>query len=137
MVKINKVIINTDGACWGNPGPGAIGAILKDTKGKVIASISKAIGQTTNNQAEYQAMIAALETALELGAGNIEVLSDSELMVRQINGEYRVKNVSIKPLYQRIKDLQRQFKSFTIKHIPDEENSEAHNLASKALKKQN
>ncbi|MFH1032514.1 MAG: ribonuclease HI family protein [Chloroflexota bacterium] len=134
-MRLSKVIINTDGACWGNPGPGAVGAILKDARGKVVASVSRAIGQTTNNQAEYRAVIAALETALGLGASIIELRSDSELLVRQIDGEYRVKNVSLKPLHQRVKDLQKQFSSFTIKHVPDEENSEAHNLASKALKK--
>ena len=132
-MKIKSVIIFTDGAAVPNPGPAGIGATIKDEQGRLINSISQSIGRTTNNQAEYRAVIAALENAIKLGASHVDMRSDSELLVRQINGQYRVKNASLKPLYQKVKQLQSQFASFNIKHIPGVENTEAHNLAGRAL----
>ncbi|MFC2010721.1 ribonuclease HI family protein [Chloroflexota bacterium] len=131
---IKRVIIFTDGASRGNPGPAAMGAVIKDEQGRVIASISQGIGRTTNNQAEYRAIVAALENAVRLGASQVDLRSDSELIVRQINGQYRVKKDSLKPLYLQVKQLQSQLESFTIAHIPGQENTEAHNLADMALK---
>jgi len=125
-LSINKVIICTDGAARGNPGPAAIGATLKDDKGNLIARISRRIGITTNNQAEYQAVIAALEKAVSLGARYIELKSDSELVVKQINGRY-------KALYQKVVQLIGSLEGFTITHIPREQNAEADALANKAL----
>ncbi len=133
-MKIKKVVIFTDGTAEPNPGPAAIGATIKDEQGKLITAISQGIGQATNNQAEYRAVIAALENAIRLGANQVDIYSDSELVVRQINGRYRVKNVALKPLYQQVKQLQSQFKGFTITHIPRQQNIEADSLASKALK---
>lgn len=130
---MKKVVITTDGAASPNPGPAAIGAVIKDEQGNIITTISRSIGHATNNQAEYRAMIAALEKAIELGAEQAEILSDSELIVRQISGRYRVKNAALKPLFEKIKQLQIQLKKFTISHIPGEGN-EAHGLANKALK---
>jgi ribonuclease HI len=129
-----RVIICTDGASLGNPGPAAVGAIVEDEQGRLIARISQRIGPATNNQAEYMAIITALEEAFKLGAEEADVRSDSELVVRQIRGEYRVKNASLKPLYQRIKRLQGVFKAFVISHIPGQQNNEAHKLAHLALK---
>ena len=128
------MVISTDGASQGNPGPAAIGAIIKDKQGRLITTISQGIGRTTNNQAEYRAIIAALEEAVRLGAEQVELFSDSELVVRQVNGQYRVKMAALRPLYQRVKQLQSQLKSFTITHIPGQENTEAHNLANLTLK---
>ncbi len=133
-MKIKRVVIFTDGVSRGNPGPAAIGAVMKDEQGRSIASISQAIGRTTNNQAEYRAIIAALENAISLGTSQVNMRSDSELVVRQINGQYRVKKASLKPLYQQVKQLQSQLESFTITHIPREQNIEADNLANMALK---
>jgi ribonuclease HI len=133
-MKINRVIICADGASLGNPGPSAIGATIKDEQGKLIARISQRIGQATNNQAEYKAVIAALEQATRLGAKHIDVSSDSQLVVRQINGEYRVKKAALKPLYQQVKKLQSLLDSFTITHIPRQQNQEADNLANMALR---
>ena len=133
-MKIKKVVIFTDGTAEPNPGPAAIGATIKDEQGKLITAISQAIGQATNNQAEYRAIIAALENAIRLGASQVDIHSDSELVVRQINGRYRVKNMALKPLYQRVKQLQSQFKGFTITHIPRQQNREADILAGNALK---
>jgi ribonuclease HI len=129
-----RVIICTDGASLGNPGLAAIGAIIKDEQGRLIARISQRIGQTTNNQAEYRAIIAALQKAISLGARQVELNSDSELVVKQINASYRVKKPALKPLYQKVKQLQDSLESFSITHIPGQQNTEAHKLAHLALR---
>jgi len=132
-MKIKKVIIWVDGASRGNPGPAAIGAVIKDEESRPIARISQRIGTTTNNQAEYRAIIAALEKAIKLGATHVELNSDSELVVKQINGRYRVKKATLKPLYQQVKQRQSLLTGFTITHIPREQNTEADKLANAAL----
>ncbi len=132
-MKIEKAIVYTDGASRGNPGPAAIGAVIKDGQGRVLGKISRRIGRTTNNQAEYQAVIAALEEATRLGAARVEVKSDSELVVNQINGRYRVKNPALKPLHQRVRELQSLFQSFAIASIPRRQNTEADRLSNAAL----
>jgi len=128
-----KVIIFTDGASRGNPGPAAIAAIIQDEAGKPIASLSRRIGTTTNNEAEYRAIIAALQKAVSLGAREVELKSDSELVVRQINGSYRVKAPALKPLYQQVKKLQGFVERLTITHISRRQNTKADRLANKAL----
>ena len=133
-MKIERVIINTDGASRGNPGPAAIGATIKDERGKLIATISQPIGETTNNQAEYRAIIAALGKVVSLGASQVEIRADSELVVRQLIGRYRVKRASLRPLYQRAGQLLSQVESFTITHVPREQNKEADKLANNALR---
>lgn len=130
---IKKVVIHTDGVSRGNPGQAAIGATIKDEQEQLIASISRRIGWATNNQAEYKAIVAALEKAVELGARQVELNSDSELVVKQINSQYRVKKEALKPLYQRVKELQGRLGGFTIKHIPRQQNKEADKLANRAL----
>jgi ribonuclease HI len=129
-----KLVIYTDGASLGNPGLAAIGAVIKDEQGKLMARISQPIGQATNNQAEYRAIIAALEKAVSLGASEVVLNSDSELVVKQINGRYRVKKPSLKPLYQKVKQLQSQLQDFSIAHIPRQQNREADRLANRALR---
>jgi len=131
---MKKLVINTDGTADPNPGPAAIGATIKNEQGRLLASVSQRIGRTTNNQAEYRAVIAALEKALSLGAGQVDLRADSELVVRQLNGRYRVKKASLKPLYQQVQQLLSQFEGFTISHIPREQNKEADRLANMALK---
>ena len=131
---MKRVIIHADGASRGNPGPAAIGATIKDEQGKFIARISQRIGRATNNQAEYRAIIAALGEATRLGARQIELNLDSQLIVRQINGQYRVRNAALKPLYQQVKQLQSRLEGFTITRIPRQQNTEAHNLAVLALR---
>jgi len=130
---VKKIEIFTDGASRGNPGPAAIGAVLGDTEGRILGRISQCIGKTTNNQAEYRAIIAALEKALELGATHVELNSDSELAVRQINGRYRVKNAALKPLHQRVKQLLGKLESFTVSYVPRQRNTEADKLTNTAL----
>lgn len=133
-MKTNTVIINTDGAADPNPGPAAIGATIKDRHGKLIASISQSIGWATSNQAEYRAIIAALEKAVQLGAAQVEIRSDSELVVRQLNGRYRVKKATLRLLYQQVISLLSHFRGVTITHVPREQNTEADSLANAALK---
>ena len=134
-MKLKKAIIHVDGASKGNPGAAAIGATIKDEQGQLIASISQRIGHATNNQAEYRAVIAALEKALKMGVREVDLKADSELVVKQLKGEYRVKRVTLKPLYERVRQLQGKLELLTIRHIPREQNAEADNLANKAFTK--
>ncbi len=131
--RLKRAVIHADGASRGNPGPAAIGVTIKDKRGKLITFISQRIGKTTNNQAEYRAIIAALEEATRLGARQVDMKMDSELVVKQINGEYRVKKATLKLLYQQVKQLLGSLEGFTITHIPRHQNTEADNLANKAL----
>ncbi len=132
-MRLKRVVIYADGASRGNPGPAAIGVTIKDKGGKLITFISQCIGRATNNQAEYRAIIAALEEATRLGAKQVDIKMDSELVVKQINGEYRVKKATLKPLYQQVKQQQGLLEGFTITHIPRQQNIEADKLANKAL----
>lgn len=132
-MKSESFTIYTDGASRNNPGPAAIGAVIKDGSGKIAATVSQRIGTATNNQAEYTAIIAALEKAIGLGARRVELKSDSELVVKQLNGQYKVKKTTLKPLYQKVVRLVGALEAFTITHIPREQNKEADRLANKAL----
>jgi ribonuclease HI len=132
-MKVKRLIIHTDGASLGNPGLAAIGATVKDEQGRLVARISRRIGQATNNQAEYKAIIAALEEATRLGAAEVDIKSDSDLVVKQINGRYRVKKATLRPLYRKVVQLIGSLEGFTITHIPREQNTEADNLAHLAL----
>ena len=128
-----RLVIYTDGASSGNPGPAAIGAVIKDGQGRVISRISRRIGRATNNQAEYRAIITALEEASRLGAQKVDIKSDSKLVVKQLKGRYRVKKATLRPLYQEVVKLIGPLQAFTITHIPREQNREADRLANKAL----
>lgn len=129
----NYFIINTDGAARGNPGPAAIGVTIRNGDGRLLANISRAIGVTTNNQAEYRAIIAGLEKAVGLGARRVLVKSDSELAVKQLQGLYKIKNTGLRPLYQEVVRLAGSLDSFDIAYVPREENAEADRLANRAL----
>jgi ribonuclease HI len=130
----NKTVyINVDGASRGNPGPAAIGAILKDATGNTVGKISRRLGNTTNNQAEYQAIIVSLKMAVDAGARNVIVRSDSELVVNQVNGRYKIKHMALRPLYQELVRLIGSLESFSIRHVPREQNREADALANQAL----
>ncbi|OGO24849.1 MAG: hypothetical protein A2144_04045 [Chloroflexi bacterium RBG_16_50_9] len=132
-MSVKKVIIYVDGAARGNPGPAAIGATIRDERGNLISSISQRIGITTNNQAEYQAIITALKTAIGAGAKYVELKSDSELVVKQLKGIYRVKNLDLKALHEQVRQLIASLKDFSIIHIPREQNTGADKLANQAL----
>jgi ribonuclease HI len=126
-------VIYADGASRGNPGPGAIGAVIFDDKNRERHRISETIGQATNNEAEYRAAIAGLEAALALGARHVELRMDSELVVRQLDSRYRVRNPGLKRLFARMKDLRWHFASFRAAAIPREDNALADKLANQAL----
>ncbi|MBS3969041.1 MAG: ribonuclease HI family protein [Clostridia bacterium] len=128
--------IYTDGASRGNPGKAGIGVIIYDSDGQVLKKDNETIGVTTNNVAEYKAVIRGLELALELGATGVKIYADSQLLVRQLSGEYRVKNEGLKPLYNKVRELTRNFKNFAAIHIPREQNKEADKLANMALDSQ-
>src|SRR3989338_3319992 len=123
----------TDGAARGNPGPAGAGALLCDSGGRVIAELCEYLGEATNNVAEYRALLLGLKKAAELGGGEIEVLADSELMVRQLSGRYRVKNEGLKPLFQQAVRLLKEFEKYSIRHIDREQNYEADRLANRAI----
>ncbi|NLC37644.1 MAG: ribonuclease HI family protein [Clostridia bacterium] len=126
---MKKLVLYTDGASRGNPGPAGIGALLYDAKGRLVAEISEYLGEATNNVAEYTALIKALNKALELGAEEVQIYTDSELLTRQINGSYRVKSEGLKPLFLEVMALKRRFAAFSINHVSREKNKEADRLA--------
>ena len=132
-MKYDKLIIFTDGGARGNPGPAGIGCVLLDEPGNVVAEISEYIGETTNNQAEYKALLAGLTKAKELGAEKIEVFLDSELVVKQINREYRVKDKGLAPLFVKVYNLTLGFKKIVFSHIRREKNELADKLVNLAL----
>jgi probable phosphoglycerate mutase len=128
-----KVVAYADGASRGNPGPSSFGAVVFDADGKELHTVSQAIGHGTNNQAEYRGAIGALEAALGLGAKEIELRMDSELVVRQLSGRYKVRNPALLTLHNRIRYLRRQFDRVSIVHVPREQNKVADKLANQAL----
>lgn len=133
--KINnmKLTIFTDGGSRGNPGPAAIGVVVKNEQGENLAAFGKYIGETTNNQAEYRALVAAIEKAEELGATEVACFADSELMVKQLNREYKVRDPDIAPLFLKIWNVCTKLKKVTFTHIRREKNKEADKLVNEAL----
>jgi len=135
MVDMKDLEIHTDGACSGNPGLASIAFIIKEG-GNTIKEFSQSIGESTNNVAEYTAVVYALQEALILKADTVKLFSDSELLCHQLNGEYKVKNENIKPLFEQIKHLAKGFKKLSVRHIPREKNKEADGLAKKIIKQE-
>ena len=123
----------TDGGARGNPGPAASAFVLEAEDGTVLAAVGEAIGTATNNVAEYRALIAGLERAAEAGVGELEVLSDSELMVKQMRGEYRVKNPALQELFLEASRAARRLHSVTYTHVRRESNELADSLVNEAL----
>jgi ribonuclease HI len=129
------LIAHSDGGARGNPGPAGCGVVIQDEAGKKIAALSQYLGHQTNNFAEYQGLIAALEYAIEHGHKAIKVVSDSELLVRQIKGVYKVKNSTLQELHGRAKELIAELEWFSIDHTLREHNREADELANQAMDK--
>jgi len=130
---MKKIIAYTDGASRGNPGNAGIGIVLFDENGKTLKEISDYIGMTTNNIAEYTALVVALKAASEMNCEEIELVLDSELVVKQIKGEYKVKNQGLKPLYKEALELLATFKNYTIRHVRREFNKKADELANQGI----
>jgi ribonuclease HI len=126
---------NVDGGARGNPGPSGYGVVIKDQSGKRVASLNEYLGHQTNNVAEYQGLIAALEYAIEHGHKALKVISDSELMVKQMKGQYKVKSPGLVDLYHRAKELITKLDWFSIQHVLRAQNREADELANQAMDK--
>jgi ribonuclease HI len=129
------LIAHSDGGARGNPGPAGYGVVIQDQSGRKVAQLSEYLGHQTNNFAEYQGLIAALEYALEHGPKALKLISDSELLVRQIKGIYKVKNLTLKDLHGRAQQLISQLEWFSIGHALREHNHEADRLANQAMDK--
>jgi ribonuclease HI len=129
------LVAHSDGGARGNPGPAGFGVVIQDESGRKVASLSEYLGHQTNNFAEYQGLIAALEYAIEHGPKALKLISDSELLVRQIKGIYKVKNATLQDLHARAKELIAQLDWFSIGHALREHNQEADRLANEAMDK--
>ncbi len=128
-----KLIIKTDGGSRGNPGPAAAGVYITDHKGKKLYAGGFFLGKTTNNVAEYTGLLRGMEVAGELGGTELKILCDSELIVKQVNGIYKVKNANLRQYYEQIINLKDNFKSVSVSHIYREENTESDALANKSM----
>ena len=122
-----------DGAARGNPGPAGIGVVIKSEKDEVLLEVADYVGKTTNNIAEYMALIRGLEEAIDMGHRSVEAYSDSELMVKQLNGEYKVKNEGLQPLYLHTKSLIKKFTHFSLNHTVRDGNQHADTLANQGI----
>lgn len=125
--------IHADGGSRGNPGEAGAGAVISDSRGRTLKELKIYLGIASNNEAEYQAAILALERALELGAKRVTLFLDSELVVRQLRGEYRVREPRLKPLHQKARETLNRFSQYSILSIPREENRRADQLANEAI----
>lgn len=128
-----RVVVNVDGGARGNPGPAAVGAVVTDERGEVLAERGEYIGEATNNVAEYRAVQLGLRLARELGADEVEVVNDSELVARQIGGQYKVKNAGLRPLFIETMAALREFDRWSVRNVPREENTRADELVNEAL----
>jgi len=130
-----KLKIYTDGGARGNPGPAAFGVVIEDKDGKIVGKFSKYLGETTNNQAEYQAIHFALEKAKEMGASEVELFSDSELIVNQLNQDYKIKNEELGKWFLKIWNLRAEIGKVSFTHIRREKNKMADKLVNLELDK--
>ena len=124
---------NIDGGSRGNPGPAAYGAVIRDARGEVVAKLKKYIGRSTNNVAEYYGLIAAMDYAQSKSIRTLRIESDSELLVKQMRGLYKVKSADLQPLFERAKKMSQGFESFKIEHVYREQNREADALVNESL----
>jgi ribonuclease HI len=128
-----RLVVNVDGGARGNPGPAAIAAVVSTPDGEVLEERSEPIGKATNNVAEYRALLFGIERATALGAREVELVGDSELVVRQVRGEYRVKDEGLRPLHARVIAALESFDEWTIRHVRRDDNSEADRLVNETL----
>lgn len=128
-----KAVLYVDGGSRGNPGPAGIGVLIRSEGGELLAEEHEFIGTATNNVAEYRALLLGVERALDLGVEELEVINDSELVARQIRGEYKVKSVDLKPLFAEVLAKLARFGKWSIRNVPREENEEADALVNQAI----
>ncbi len=127
------MIVACDGASRGNPGPAGAGAQITDRAGVVLAEVAEGLGEATNNVAEYTAVIRGLERAHEIGAADVLLRSDSQLLINQLTGRYRVKSAHLQPLHRRVRELAAEFDSIEFEHVRRERNTEADRLANQGV----
>jgi ribonuclease HI len=130
---MSRLTVNVDGGARGNPGPAAIGVVVRDGGGEVLEEVGEKIGEATNNVAEYKALLRGIELAAEHGGTDLELIGDSELVVRQVEGRYKVKNAGMKELHEEVKRALRGFDAWSIRHVRRAENSDADRLVNEAL----
>jgi ribonuclease HI len=130
---MSRVVVNVDGGARGNPGPAAIGVVVRDGNGELLEKLGEKIGTATNNVAEYRALLKGIELAAAHGATDLELIGDSELVVRQVEGRYKVKNAGMKELHAEVKKALRDFDSWSIRHVRRAENADADRLVNEAL----
>jgi ribonuclease HI len=128
-----RLRVNVDGGARGNPGPAAVGAVLATPDGEVVEESAQRIGEATNNVAEYRALLLGLERARALGATEVEVINDSELVARQVAGRYKVKHAGLRPLYDQAMEALQGFERWSLRSVPREENAHADQLVNAAL----
>lgn len=128
-----RVRVYCDGASRGNPGPAGAGAVVTDPTGAVVARVGRFLGEATNNVAEYQGLLLGLAKARELGATEVEIVADSELLVRQIDGAYRVKHPNLRPLHAEVMEALQAFERWSARHVPRERNAEADTMSNRAI----
>ena len=128
-----KLVLHVDGGARGNPGPAAIGVVVSDPDGEQVATLGERIGETTNNVAEYRALLRGLELALAQGAREVELINDSELVAKQLTGAYRVKHPSMRELHERALAALSGFDRWSIRSVPRAENAQADALVNEAL----
>lgn len=128
-----KLVVNVDGGARGNPGPAAIAVVVQGPGGEVLEERGERIGRATNNVAEYKALLLGIERAAALGASELELVGDSELVVRQVKGEYKVKDATMRELHTEVKKALQPFERWSIRHVRREHNAEADRLVNRAL----
>lgn len=127
------MVVHVDGGARGNPGPAAVAAVVRDAGGSVVCERGEAIGEATNNVAEYRALLLGIELARERGAEEVELVGDSELIVRQVRGEYKVKQPVLRELNRQVRGSLAAFRDWSIRHVPREQNADADRLVNEAL----
>lgn len=128
-----RLTVNVDGGARGNPGPAAIGIVVRDDGGEVVAEVGETIGRATNNVAEYRALLRGIELAAEHGADEVELIGDSELVVRQVEGRYKVKDAGLRELHAEVKRALAGFERWSIRHVKRAQNADADRLVNQAL----
>ena len=130
---MKKLTVNVDGGARGNPGPAAVGVVVRNGDGAVLEERAERIGEATNNVAEYKALLLGIELAAAHGAGAVELVGDSELIVRQVEGRYKVKDATLRGLHEEVKRALEGFEGWTIRHVRREGNADADRLVNEAL----
>ncbi len=133
MSRPSHVVVHVDGGARGNPGPAAAAAVASDPKGRPLTERAKTIGEATNNVAEYEGVLLGIELARDLGAKELDLVGDSELIARQIRGEWKVKQVHLRPYRERVVAALQDFQRWSIRNVPREQNAEADELLNQAL----